>query len=102
MHVVKCYNREASEWIEEQIRLIPGPIQKVLDEVGIYCFRTDASVDGTISRRRKTIDGRLSCHTSHFNEELNAIILFAKDVNAEEGTFNMLLHESPGTVRSSL
>ncbi len=93
MHVVKCYHSKAKTWIESQIRRIPFPIRKILREVGVYCFRTDASVDGTVSRKRKTTDGRLSCHTSHFNEELDAIILFAKDVCIEEGTFNMFLHE---------
>jgi Mlc titration factor MtfA (ptsG expression regulator) len=93
MKVVKCYHSKAKAWIESQIRRIPPPIREILKEVGIYCFRTDASVDGTISRNRRTTDGRPSCHTSHFNEELNAIILFAKDVCIEEGTFNMFLHE---------
>jgi len=93
MKVVKCYHSKAKAWIESQIKRIPPPIREILKDVSIYCFRTDASVDGTISRNRRTTDGRPSCHTSHFNEELNAIILFAKDVCIEEGAFNMFLHE---------
>ncbi len=93
MRVVKCYSSSAKAWIEKQIQRLPSPLRELLADVRIYCFRSDASVDGTVPRNRRTTDGRPSCHTSHFNEELNAIVLFAKDVDTEDGAFNMFLHE---------
>jgi|GEM_PF-4936835 hypothetical protein len=93
MQIVKCYNREAEEWLKSQIKLIPQPIRDLLKRVKIFCFRTDASADGTVRIDRKTADGRPSRHTSHFSEELDAIIIFAKDICIKEGSFNMFLHE---------
>lgn len=93
MKIVKCYSPEAERWLKEQIKRIPQPMRTLLKDVKIFCFEKDASLDGTIPRGRKTTDGSLSCENPHFNEEMNAVILFAKDVCTEPGSFNMLFHE---------
>jgi len=93
MRIIKCYSKEAEDWLKEQIEKIPYPIKSLLKDVKIFCFERDASLDGTIPRSRKTTNGSLSCQTSHFSEEMNAIVLFAKDIGSSAGSFNMFLHE---------
>ncbi len=93
MTIAQCYHSSARQWIEEQLSKVPLPILRLLSQVRIYAFRSDASVNGLVSRNRFLSDGRRSCHYAHFNPEMKAIFLFARDLFTAPEEHNMLFHE---------